>query len=160
MVLNTALDIICEGVQSSFFKPELTSGSVTSRHEASEADVQTWLSNIQTRRGDDGRFVLNEKQYEMVSLVVNQVCKEIRASNTGNYSDWSPFRWSMHGGPGTGKSHVIKIIKSELFEQVLKWKIVENFQIVALQAVMADLLGGDTIHHALNLPVYGRARTL
>ena len=62
----------------------------------------------------------------------------------------------MHGGPGTGKSHVIKIIKSELFEQVLKWKIVEDFQIVALQAVMADLLGGDTIHHALNLPVYGK----
>ena len=117
--------------------------------------MQTWLSNIQTRRSDDGRHVLNEKQYDMVSLVVKQVCKEIRASNTGNYSDWSPFRWSMHGGPGTGKSHVIKIIKSELFEQVLKWKIVEDFQIVALQAVMADLLGGDTIHHALNLPVYG-----
>ena len=95
----------------------------------------------------------------MLSLVVNQVCKEIRASNTGNYTDWSPFRWSMHGGPGTGKSHVIKIIKSELFEQVLKWKIVEDFQIVALQAVMADLLGGDTIHHALNLPVYGKNKT-
>ena len=27
---------------------------------------------------------------------------------------------------------------------------------VALQAVMADLLGGDTIHHALNIPVYGK----
>ena len=121
--------------------------------------MQTWLSNIQTRRGDDGRPVFNEKQYDMVSLVVKQVCKEIRASNTGNYTDWSPFRWSMHGGPGTGKSHVIKIIKSELFEQVLKWKIVEDFQIVALQAVMADLLGGDTIHHALNLPVYGKQNT-
>ena len=27
---------------------------------------------------------------------------------------------------------------------------------MALQAVMADLLGGDTIRHALNLPVVGR----
>ena len=30
------------------------------------------------------------------------------------------------------------------------------FHIVALQAVMADLLSGDTIHHALNLPVFGK----
>ena len=62
----------------------------------------------------------------------------------------------MHGGPGTGKSHVIKIIKTYVFEQVLKYKIAEDFQNVALQAVMADLLGGDTIHHAFNRPVFGR----
>ena len=62
----------------------------------------------------------------------------------------------MHGGPGTGKSHVIKIVKTELFEQVFLYIITEDFQNVALQAVMADLLGGDTIHHALNLPVFGR----
>ena len=54
------------GFHSSFSTPELKSGSVASRHEASEADVQTWLSNIHTRRGDDGRLVLNEQQYEMV----------------------------------------------------------------------------------------------
>ena len=30
-----------------------------------------------------------------------------------------------------------------------------EFQIVALKAVMADLLQGDTIHHAFNIPVYG-----
>ena len=51
-----------------------------------------------------------------------------------------------------------RLLKTELFEQILKWKIVEDFQIVALQAVMADLLGGDTIHHALNLPVYGKTK--
>ena len=95
----------------------------------------------------------------MVSLVAKQVCKEIRATNTDTYRNWSPFRWSMHGGPGTCKSHVIKMIKTELFEQVLKWKIAEYFQIVAMQAVLADPLGGDTIHHALNLPVYGTTIT-
>ena len=62
----------------------------------------------------------------------------------------------MHGGPGTGKSHVIQIIKTELFEKLLQYQIAEDFHIVALQAVMADLLEGDTIHHALNLPVVGR----
>ena len=31
-----------------------------------------------------------------------------------------------------------------------------EFQVVALQAVMADLLGGDTIHHALGIPAFKR----
>ena len=34
-------------------------------------------------------------------------------------------------------------------------KHADHFHIVVLQAVMADLLGGDTIRHALNLPVLG-----
>ena len=62
----------------------------------------------------------------------------------------------MHGGPATGGSYIIKIIKTELFEKLLQFQIVEDFHLVALQAVMADLLGGDTIHHALNLPFVGR----
>ena len=33
-----------------------------------------------------------------------------------------------------------------------------NFQVVALQAVMAELLGGDTIHHALGIPCFGKRR--
>ena len=59
-------------------------------------------------------------------------------------------------GPGTGQTHVIKLIKEELFEKILKWNTSVEFQIVALQAVMADLLQGDTIHHAFNIPVFGR----
>ena len=62
----------------------------------------------------------------------------------------------MHGGPGTGKTHVIKLLKEELFGQVLKWNIGVEFQVVAFQAVMADLLGGDTIHHALNISIFGK----
>jgi hypothetical protein len=44
--------------------------------------------------------------------------------------------------------------RKELFEGVLKWDMGVNFQIVALQAVMAELLGGDTIHHACGIPVF------
>eukprot|EP00959_Pyramimonas_sp_CCMP1952_P338564 7090204-Pyramimonas_sp.AAC.1 len=35
-----------------------------------------------------------------------------------------PLRWCMHGGPGTGKSHVLSVIRQELFEGLLKWTIV------------------------------------
>lgn len=62
----------------------------------------------------------------------------------------------MHGGPGTGKSHVLKQIKSGLVENLLEWNIGVKLQIVALQAVMADLLEGDTIHHALGIQAFGR----
>ena len=61
-----------------------------------------------------------------------------------------PLRWVVHGGPGTGKSHVIK---DELFDQVLHWQQGLDYQVMALQAVMAELLNGDTIHHACGIPI-------
>ena len=122
-------------------------GSVTSRFACSEDDVRKWKEDIKERPGEDFRLLLNALQYEMLERVADQV---IRARTTNKYDDFQPLRWSLHGGPGTGKSHVIKIIQTELFEKLLQYKIAEDFHIVALQAVMADLLGGDTIHHALN----------
>mgnify|MGYP003323788527 CR=1 FL=1 len=68
-----------------------------------------------------------------------------------------PLRWAMHGGPGTGKTHVIKLIKHELFEKVLGWKTTVELQIAAMQAVVADLLEGYTIHHTFKLPVFGKS---
>ena len=62
----------------------------------------------------------------------------------------------MHGGPGTGKSHVLRILRKELFEDLMKWTIGVHFQITAFQAVMAQLLGGDTIHHACGIPAVKR----
>ena len=57
----------------------------------------------------------------------------------------------LHGGPGTGKSHVIKLIKEDFFEQRLGYVAGTDFQVVALQAVNAEAINGDTIHHALGL---------
>ena len=64
----------------------------------------------------------------------------------------------VHGGPGTGKTHVIKLVK-ELFEDVLGWEQGVRYQVVAFQAVMAHLIGGDTIHHALGIPVFTDGRS-
>ena len=41
----------------------------------------------------------------------------------------------------------------ELFQQVLCWQRGLDYEIIALQAVTADLLKGDTIHHACGIPV-------
>ena len=89
--------------------------------------------------------------------VADRVCDEMDLLASGDYDSLPErLRWSMHGGQNTGDTHVTKIIKDELIEKVLKWNIGVTFQIVALQAVMADLLSGDTIHHAFNLLVFGK----
>ena len=61
----------------------------------------------------------------------------------------------MHGGPGTGKSYAINLLRQELFEERLGWTHGKEFQIVAFQAVNADPLEGDTIHKALGLAWHG-----
>ena len=38
----------------------------------------------------------------------------------------------------------------------MHWNMGVEYQVVALQAVMADLLGGDTIHHACGIPIFKR----
>ena len=87
-------------------------GIVCSRLECSEAEVRKSKEYIKERRSDDGRLLLSALQYEMVERVANQVCVELRARATNNYDSVNPLAWSMHGGPGRGKSHVIQIIKT------------------------------------------------
>ena len=79
---------------------------------------------------------------------------EMVAAAKGHVPEGEPLRWLMHGGPGTGKSHVINILRTRFFEKLLHWNIGVHFQIVALQVVMAELLGGDTIHHACGIPAF------
>ena len=68
------------------------------------------------------------------------------------------FLHLLHGGPGTGKSHVIKILKENLFGEFLQLTEGIDFQVDAFQAVNADNVGGDTLHHALGLTPWGTKR--
>ena len=122
-------------------------------------DIKAWLRKIQLQKDEsEKRLFLHRSQYEIVENIALRTCDEIDVFARNDFSTiGEPLRWSMHGGPGTGKTHVIKILKEELFGKVLKWNIAVEFQVVALQAVMADLLGGDTIHHALNIGIFGKA---
>ena len=74
-------------------------------------------------------------------------CRYQPATHEGS----EPLRWALHGGPGTGKSYTLNLVRKELFEQILGWQQGIHFQVVTLQAVMAEQLDGDTIHHALGL---------
>ena len=133
-------------------------GAVTMAGSAATSEeIRTWLRELQIREdAKTGRRVVNAKQYEMVKKVAYRVICENDAESDGNASMGQPLQWCMHGGPGTGKSHVLRIIREELFEGLMKWTIGVHFQITALQAVMAQLLGGDTIHHACGIPAIKR----
>ena len=47
----------------------------------------------------------------MVEEVAGRLCQELHSVAHDNSHNLEAFLWSMHGGPGTGKSHVIKMIK-------------------------------------------------
>ena len=123
-------------------------------HTADSQAVQEWLVKVQRETDDQGKLLLNKEQFAFVKMVAERVMRELDCEGDDNLDAGEPLRWLLHGGPGTGKSHAIKVLKKGLFEGVLQWDMGMQFQIVALQAVMADLLEGDTIHHACGIPAF------
>ena len=129
-----------------------------SQHEASvkqtatrniEVEIARWLEDVSTR--------CNKEQHGFLRMVAERVLQEEAGTSTRGHpvsEDSEPLRWVLHGGPGTGKSHVLRLLKQDLFETVLGWRRGVEFEVVALQASMADALEGDTIHHALSLAVF------
>eukprot|EP00438_Fugacium_kawagutii_P012955 Skav231714 [mRNA] locus=scaffold1306:362022:371836:+ [translate_table: standard] len=109
--------------------------------------VRAWTEGLQTHP------YCNRKQQAFCEKIGARVLEELLEQNrsTSGSPPSTPLRWVLHGGPGTGKSHVINLLRKELFEQVLGWEHSVHFQIVSFQAVMANLLDGDTIHHAFGL---------
>ena len=65
-----------------------------------------------------------------------------------------PLIWCMQGGPCTGQSHVLKLIR-ELFTKELGWEMGLYFHMAVHQAVMAEQVGGDAIHHACGISPFG-----
>ena len=105
------------------------------------AAIDRWSSTVA-----DGKC--NRKQAELCQRVAQQVRAELLAEDGASPQ---PLRWVVHGGPGTGKSHTLKLIRRELFEGIAGWTHGSQYHVVTLQAVMAKELDGDTIHHAMGL---------
>ena len=131
-------------------RKETTNPTLRQMLAATSDDVQQWLQRKKVERNSEGNLVLNAEQYTAVEKIADRVMVELRQEALGVPDYGEPLRWLVHGGPGTGKSHVIKQIK-ELFQDVLHWNVGVQFNIVALQAVTANLLDGDTIHHACGI---------
>ena len=86
-------------------------GYVRDMETSTIKDAQAWLEKLQVRRNEEGKLVANAEQFAAVKLVVDRVIREIEYLTEQRESPGEPLRWLVHGGPGTGKSHVIKLIK-------------------------------------------------
>eukprot|EP00435_Cladocopium_sp_Y103_P022987 s1345_g5.t1 len=118
--------------------PEVTS-EITDLSKR-KASVAEWVENVHDR--------CNAEQALFCKTVAQQVLAQLNGEDAATQE---PLRWALHGGPGTGKSYTLNLIRKELFEDILGWKQGSEFQIVTLQAVMANDLEGDTLHHAFGL---------
>ncbi|CAE7375727.1 unnamed protein product [Symbiodinium microadriaticum] len=107
---------------------------------------------LRKRTAEDGRRICNAQQHGFLSRVIERVVQEMRTGEMHSGSrEEDPLRWVLHGGPGTGKTHAIKLLRTELFEGILGWQAGVHFQTTALQAVTSDMLDGDTLHHCFGL---------
>lgn len=76
----------------------------------SVAEIRAWLRDIRT--DDKQRRVLDGAQFAVVKRVADRMCDEMNALATDDFeAPGEPLRWSMHGGPGTGTTRVINVIK-------------------------------------------------
>ena len=130
-------------------------------HNNNEAELKPWdpklrkgkaftENNVWSWYGEQAaKKTVRKKQLEMLHIVCQRVCDELAENSDGVFRS-PPLIHLLHGVPGTGKSEVLKMIRN-LFQEVCGWEQGLDFQMLSLQAVTAELLAGDTIHHALGI---------
>lgn len=118
-------------------------GKVEVIRPASVDEVRSWFKALRVREREEGGLLLNDDQLAAMSSIVDQICAELQEKSE---TVREPLFKVLHGGPGAGKSEVVKYIL-ELFRDVLRWKVGIEYHVGAFQAVMAEQLGGDTLHH-------------
>ena len=127
-------------------------------HILTEESLNNWLTALSKTPNTDADRC-NAAQFEILQKVCARILVEHRSrdvnrcdtsTQSSGTNSTEPMLRLVHGGPGVGKSYVINKMRT-LFETVCGWTSGWDFQIAALQAVMAEQIGGDTLHHALGL---------
>ena len=150
MQVPSDLDRVFRGARASQSQDRWLSGNVTARKEGSlrsrnlptRADAEVWLETAQKE--------LKPRQFLVLKRVVDRVMVEEEERVTGKVGVSEPLRYLMHGGPGVGKSHVIKKIR-DFFSVVMGWEVGVEYNLAALQAIMAIQIGGETLHHVAGI---------
>ena len=102
---------------------------------------------------DGARGRANPEQFRFLQLVVDRVAAEYDLPNPGRPALSEPLRYLLHGGPGTGKSHALTLLKDLFDELGLKQGI--DWDVLAYQNANAADLGGQTIHAAFGFSIAG-----
>ena len=84
--------------------------------QALVTEITEWLKEIRTRENKGGprkgKLYLNAQQYQTVEEIALRVMQEEKDKALGQEGQSEPLRKMLHGGPGTGKSHVLKVIRA------------------------------------------------
>ena len=101
---------------------------------------------------------LTPSQARFLETVIQRLKVEMREDGVPQAPASEPMRHFLLGRPGTGKSFALLKLR-ELFETVMGYEAGVHFQFVAFQNAMANLIAGDTVHHALNIVMnYGGSK--
>ena len=98
------------------------------------------------------------QQFEIIQLVADRLKVElelIKPEESLRQDGAEPLRALLHGPPGTGKSHAVKLLR-ELFDLV-GYKKGIDYEFIAFQATNAADLDGKTIHQAIGLNLCPRS---
>ena len=93
---------------------------------------------------------LNLKQQLVVQKHVDRAAQEAEEERHLENSAGKPLMLLVHGGPGTGKSAVIFALKN-FYVEVMKFEVGQELLIASLQASVAAMLGGETLHHVAGI---------
>jgi len=135
---------------------ELAEVSFTRRTAFSETSLRGWLQDVRQRRNDDGLPLYKDAQVAVLEKVITRMCRELQQEAAEVDLD-DPLLWCVHGGPGTGKTETLKLLK-ELFGEC-GWQMGLEYQMAALQAITAQAVGGDTLHHSCGISWSGISDT-
>ena len=120
--------------------------SCTKREVPTAQQMRQWMQRKKDEKRSESTVPeYTAKQLEFMEKIVKRACEE----RGDDQRTTDPLIWCMHGGPGVGKSHTLKLMR-EFFEFIGYRSNVE-YVMTALQAVMAEQLQGDTLHHALGI---------
>jgi hypothetical protein len=120
--------------------------------------VIRWLKQVtSTDVSDTGLRCKNTKQIKVVQMIPKRVLQEHHDAVDNSVGRSKPLCALVIGGPGVGKSFVIKAARC-LFAK-LRYSQGFGYSFSALQAVVASQLDGETLHYLFALNMYGKPST-
>ena len=108
------------------------------------AVIDEWVTEESTRDPTTG-YVANADQQKFLIIIAKRMKEEARDLMEGCIGNSEPLSLLCMGGPGVGKSYISKSMR-RLFDK-MNYEDKIHYQFAAYQAVVAEQLDGDTLHH-------------
>ena len=89
------------------------------------SDLYAWLEKPRQEKTKTGQVRWKQAQIEMMDIIIQRMATELADTRIGTavaetkakLPKSDPLLWLLHGGPGTGKSEVLKLVQ-KMFRDV------------------------------------------